>query len=255
MERALGRVGVFVAVLLAAALAPVRAAEAGACARFGLAGLALVEPGGPIALGPEAGPLVEHVVTGRTRERSRVAADPLRALRVLGPGELAVRPRAIAPGVHRLEGPYRAGTYRVSGLARGGRVRFVRGEPVALPPPALASAHLAVVELPASPGGMRGAPGQSRHLTLTLAQPAPAGAWRLLLYTTPQAPRHAAINSALVTPGATTVTLAQGGGGSRCGPPAPMAGLPGVGSELVATWLRADGVVSPPSSPTPTLAR
>lgn len=235
---------------LLATLAPARHAAAGACATFGTLALELVDPGAPITLAPDAGPLVVHAMGGERLTRAQLARqrDVFAPLRVRGPGAPRVTPRQIAPGLHRLEASYRPGRYRVTGIQAGGVVDLVPGTPPALEAPALASARLVVQTSSAGSSFPRGGPTTTRTLEVTLSRPAPAGAWRLLLYPSGSSPPHSALSSVGTAPGRTSAAFVQGTGSNRCGPNLPQGGVPVVGAEIAVAWLTASGRISPLSN-------
>lgn len=233
---------------LGLALAPTPTVQAGACAFYASVALELVDPGGPIPLAPDAGPIVVHTIGEERLPAGQRQPDPFARLRVRGPGAPHVTTRMIAPGVHRLEARYRAGRYRVTGIQRGGPVEMVVATPAPLDPPAIASARLVVTSTPAFRGGTT----TTRTLEVTLSRPAPAGAWRLLLYPPGSDASRSALHSVEVAAGATTARFVQSAGGRRCGPNLPQGGVPVVGSQVQVAWLRADGRVSPLSNAVPT---
>ncbi|MCB9593762.1 MAG: hypothetical protein H6719_13595 [Sandaracinaceae bacterium] len=248
--RTLGALGVALATLaLAAWSLPLSTASAGACAQFGTLGAELVDPGGAIPLGPDAGPLLRVVLGERRVDRSQMArfADPFRGLRVAGPGSPSVRRRQVAPGVHRVVGAFRAGTYRVTGIQGGGRVRFDHSTPAPLPAPGLTSARVATSEVPRDPR-RGGGTTTFRTLTVTVSPASPPGAAWLLVYQGPATPERTALHAAPTQPGATTFSFTQGRTGGRCGPSLPSGGVPNPDSELTAVWLGPDGRVSSSSA-------
>lgn len=239
---------------LGAALLFTERAEAGACARFHALALELVDPGGPIVLGPGAGPLVLHTVSGESYSRAERAQQdhPLDRLRVRGPGAPRVTPRQVAPGVHRLEAAYRAGAHRVTGTEPGGAVTFVAGPEPAIEAPALAAARLLREERRQSitrGGGTT----TVRVLEVALSRPAPRGAWRVLLYPAPTDASRSALHSVPTTAGATSARFVEGSSSMRCGPTIPGGGVTNPGTEVAVAWLRADGRVSPLSNRVPTV--
>ncbi len=231
---------------LLATLAPARRAAAGACATFGSLALELVDPQAPITLAPDAGPLVVHAMGTERLTRAQLARqrDVFAPLRVRGPGAPRVTPRQVAPGIHRLEGTYRAGRYRVTGIQGGGVVDFVPGTPPALAAPALATARLVVQRGTRFAGSSGRLPATTRTLEVTLSRPAPTGAWRLLLYPPGYEPSRGALHAAPVAPGHPGAAFVQGDGSNRCGPNLPQGGVPVVGAEVAVAWLTAGGRVS-----------